>query len=505
MRVKPACTTREPRKPNQTRYIPKVRELVRRNLRFFVIAAVAGIILRLIFLFRFPGVVTDSFIYGDIAKNWLQHGVYGFGADGDLAATYIRLPGYPAFLAVIFAIFGIDHYRAVLAVQMFVDLGTCFLCASIALRLMGSRTAKASFLLVTMCPFLADYAAAALTETLEVFFTALAFDFILRALGGGRYLHWVASGVACSAAILLRPDGILLLIAIEAYVAGRLLLQRLSPSSPSNRKLVAGALLLAVVAVLPLAPWALRNWYVFHRFQPLAPRYANEEDEFVPMGFNRWVKTWIADYSSVEEIYWPVPGGAIEVSKLPRRAFDNAQQYSATAAVINDYNSLLHVSPELDARFEELASQRIRAHPVRYYVQLPLLRIADMWLRPRTEKLPCDSRWWELNDDPQWSVLAISLGVINLGYILCAVWGWMRSRGVPLIGPLLLFVAMRSAFLGSLENPEPRYTLEMYPVVIVFASAFARKHREKAARPEANRSCENECAHVRTAMRSHAD
>jgi hypothetical protein len=31
---------------------------------------------------------------------------------------------------------------------------------------------------------------------------------------------------------------------------------------------------------------------------------------------------------------------------------------------------------------------------------------------------------------------------------------------------------MRSLFLATLENPEPRYTLECFPVVIAAASAF---------------------------------
>jgi len=35
-------------------------------------------------------------------------------------------------------------------------------------------------------------------------------------------------------------------------------------------------------------------------------------------------------------------------------------------------------------------------------------------------------------------------------------------------------------FLGSLENPEPRYTLELYPVVIVLAAAaLAQTNRIK--------------------------
>jgi hypothetical protein len=40
-------------------------------------------------------------------------------------------------------------------------------------------------------------------------------------------------------------------------------------------------------------------------------------------------------------------------------------------------------------------------------------------------------------------------------------------------------------FLGTLENPEPRYTLECYPAVIVMAAAFLidkfhRNHRKPA-------------------------
>src|SRR5215469_16777915 len=116
----------------------------------------AGFLLRLIFLIRFPGVVSDSFVYGDIAKNWLQHGIYGLSGTDEISPTYIRLPGYPAFLALVFWIFGPDHYRAALFIQVFVDIGTCFLGADIARRMLGTRAAMAAFLLASLCPFLAD-------------------------------------------------------------------------------------------------------------------------------------------------------------------------------------------------------------------------------------------------------------------------------------------------------------------------------------------------------------
>jgi hypothetical protein len=235
--------------------------------------------------------------------------------------------------------------------------------------------------------------------------------------------------------------------------------------------LIAG-LVLGLVALAPLGPWAWRNLHSTGRLELLAPRYANEEDEFVPMGFNHWVKTWIADYASVEEIYWPVPGNAVDVEKLPARAFDSEAQRQQTVQLLADYNDVLHIDPELDSRFAALAAERIHDAPLRYYVWLPLLRIADMWLRPRTETLPSDTRWWEFNDDPEWSVLAVAFGVIGLFYVGAALLGLVRAAPEAHLGLLLTFVVLRSAFLCTLENPEPRYTLECYPVVILFASTI---------------------------------
>jgi hypothetical protein len=220
-----------------------------------------------------------------------------------------------------------------------------------------------------------------------------------------------------------------------------------------------------------------------HHFQPLAPRYANEESEFVPAGFNRWVTTWIADYASVEEIYWPIPGMAVDSRQLPDRAFDSAKQRQETLQLIDEYNSALHITPDLDAKFAALASARRRHARLRYYGWLPALRIADMWLRPRTEMLPSDSRWWEFNDDPKWSALAVGLGLIGVFYVATSLVGLLRGRAFRCVGLLTTFVAARSLFLGTLENPEPRYTLECLPVVIVLASAVLLSRRRVGDSP----------------------
>ena len=464
--------------------IRSVRDLLRSKVRFFLLATLAALALRLFLVWRFPAVVDDSRLYADIAKNWLQHGIYGITNSGQIVPTLSRLPGYPAFLAAIFAVFGLDNFKAVLLIQLLVDLGTCFLIADMARRLFSARAAQAAFLLAGLCPFLANYAAAALTETLEIFFTTLAFAFALRGLGLGevsraRRLNWVGCGLSIAGAILLRPDGGILLAAIGGYLFW-LLLKSWKGNLPAAdavprfapRELMLAGILVAVAALAPLIPWTLRNLHTLHRFEPLAPRYATDSDEFVMPGFNRWVKTWIADYVSVQEIYWPVPGSDIDFSRLPSRAFDSPEQRAQTSQLFSQYNEDHDMSPELDARFAALAAQRIREAPLRYYIWLPALRIADMWLRPRTELFPSDPRWWEFNDDPRWLTVSLAFGAINILYVVMFLAGWTRSHAIFGVVLFIFFVLLRSAFLGSLENPEPRYTLECYPAVLLLASSL---------------------------------
>ncbi len=466
-----------------------MRDLVRQNRRFFLVASLAALGLRLLFVLRFPGVVDDSRLYANIAENWLHHGIYGVTNSGVIMPTLSRLPGYPAFLAAIFAVFGIENFRAVLLVQVVFDLATCFLIADLARRVFGARAAQAAFLLAGLCPFLANYAATALTETLEIFFTTLALDLAIRGLGVGeanklirvKGIVWFGCGLSVGAGILLRPDGGILLAAIGGYLLWLLFrsLRRGSNLVLSPRSIVWAGVLLAIGATAPLVPWTLRNLHNLHRFEPLAPRYANDSDEPLMPGFNRWVKTWIAEYVSVEEIYWNVPGEQINVTSLPNRAFDSQQQRARTSELFADYNRDHDITPELDARFAALAADRIQAAPFRYYVWLPAMRIADMWLRPRTELFPSDPRWWEFSDDARWLALSLGFGVLNLLYLAMAAAGLCRARAFFGVGLFVLFVLLRSAFLGTLENPEPRYTLECYPIVIfMLSSMFRHQQRE---------------------------
>ena len=212
--------------------------LVREHRGFFLGFTLAGLALRLLFVLYFPAITDDSHIYADLATNWVQHGIYGQTQGGQpekpILPSDARLPGYPAFLALVFRIFGVGNFRAVMLAQVLIDLGTCFIVADLSRRMVSERAARVAFVLAALCPFLANYAAAVLTETLEVFFTALALDCAVIGLNGlyevslpGRraqvsgqkasanpghiLFFWAASGAAIGACILLRPDGGILL------------------------------------------------------------------------------------------------------------------------------------------------------------------------------------------------------------------------------------------------------------------------------------------------------
>src|SRR6185369_15412028 len=240
----------------------------------------------------------------------------------------------------------------VMLVQLVLDIVSCYAIAETARRLVSRRAALMAFAFACLCPFTANYVGTGLTETTEIFCTTMAVLFAVLAFEQKSLSWWAASGLATAGAIQLRPDGGLLLISI-----GLVLLWRLVRDADNRRHTLAAGVVLFVVSLAPLVPWTIRNWKTFHVFQPLVTISASDPDEFVPKGWNRWVNTWIVDYSSTEDLTFNISGTAIDVYALPSRAYDSQQEFLTVAQLFAEYNKTVTMSPEIDAQFGRLADE----------------------------------------------------------------------------------------------------------------------------------------------------
>jgi hypothetical protein len=471
-----------------------------------VAALVAGLCLRLFFAFKFPFAPTDTALYEQLATNWLQHHVYAITVDGGLVPVDLRMPGYPAFLAIIYAItgrVGPDARLYVTLVQAVADLGACLLTAGLAALLALVRPNPASWRRVyivtlwiaALCPFTANYAAVPMTEVFAWFFTAAAFVSLIALIwnecGGKAALfksQWatrhaesiftLSSGFLIGMGTLFRPETPLLLVAAWILLAVIWL---------KKRRFLFFAQLVVLSAIgcaLPLVPWAIRNAVTLHEVQFLAPKNLNMSGEFVPRGFMAWEKTWLFRMKDCFLVPWKLDGEVINLEDIPARAFDTPDEKDRVAALLEQYNNDVTISPEEDAAFGQLAQERTARHPLRTYLWLPVARAFTIWFTPRIELLPFSGQVFPVKEswkeDPIDLTVTLSYFVLNLLYVMLALWGalrvWRENSALGLaVGLLLGYVLLRTAFLTTLETPEPRYVLVCFPAILALAGqVFAR-------------------------------
>src|SRR3989475_4775482 len=242
---------------------------------------------------------------------------------------------------------------------------------------------------------------------------------------------------------------------------------------------------MALGCLMILSPWALRNKVTLGEAQFLAPKDSNLPGELVPKGFMAWEKTWLFRVRDCYLVPWRLNGEAIFVDDIPARAFDTPEEKQRVAAILEQYNNDLTLTPEEDAAFAQLARERTARLPLRTYLWLPLARATTIWFTPRIELLPISGHvfplWQMREDDPFDQEVPILFFVLNLFYVGLGVLGaaqlW-RSNSVarPAVAVLVLFILIRTAFLTTLETPEPRYVLVCFPALIAMgAEVFARR------------------------------
>lgn len=503
----------------------------------------------------------DGKVYAQIARNVLEQHVYSHQTEAPYAPSLIRLPGYPLLLAGVYSIFGHDNNAAARIFQAIIDTATCALIALVAFFWEPDQKRKrassvAALALAAVCPFTAIYVATILTEVPTMFLAIAATLTATLALKAGNQKTtlwlWLATGLLAGLAVLFRPDSGLFALAIGITLVVATISRPGDVKLPSKREEVlyrtARASYLGAVFSLAfclvLVPWAVRNYRVFHLFQPLAPAHAEMPGEFVPRGYLTWVRSWIDDSRYIGPVLWSMDSAPIKLADIPDRAFDSADEKRRVAELLEKYNHAndepplftdqpdvaspqsetkpaeepganenanarkdetdqsddenakdednedsdegedesaaadqvpdqsAEMTPEIDAGFAQIANERIARHPLRYYVLLPLKRAHSLWFNTHSEYYPFEGELLPLADLdydihqqywlPLFAFLALAYSLLGIagGWLLWQSRDW-NTRLCVLLAALMVF--LRLGFFATLENPEPRYVVEVFP------------------------------------------
>jgi 4-amino-4-deoxy-L-arabinose transferase-like glycosyltransferase len=465
-----------------------------------ITALVAGACLRLLFILKFPMAEGDSVLYEQLATNLLKHRTLAMDVAGTLTPVDLRMPGYPAFLAFLYALTGrtgADARLAVMLSQAFVDLASCLLIASLAglLTILCSKRAQpnrafmAALWLSALCPFTANYVAVPMTEVWALFFNALAMVLLVVLASIAKNDNFelppgvaklcpnvrgiaLLAGFSVGLGTLFRPETPLLLVTTVLLLAYWFLRRG------QSRQLFLTILLLGCGCVLPLMPWIIRNAITLHEFQPLAPKDATLPGELVPKGFMAWERTWLYRLRDCYLVAWKLNDEEIHLDDIPSNAFDTPEERERVAAVLETYNDEITWTAEEDTVFAQLANERTARHPLRTYLWIPARRAVRIWFTPRIQLIPVSGNVFPLRymaeEDPIDQRVTIAYFFLNIFYLTLGLFGAMKLGRHPharaALMVLLFYVLVRTGFLTLLETPEPRYVLVCFPMVLALGA-----------------------------------
>lgn len=170
----------------------------------------------------------------------------------------IRTPGYPAFVAVIYRLFGTGTLPVAIA-QALVFALICLIVYALARRIAGEKTATVAAFMTALFPPLPYYGALVLTEVWTTLVLMAAMLVCVRAVQRGRTRDFMIAGLLFSGTTLVRPAFVLLPFGLAIAMP-------LVVPSERNRRRAGQWAALAVVAAITMVPWFTYNYVYLGRF-----------------------------------------------------------------------------------------------------------------------------------------------------------------------------------------------------------------------------------------------
>jgi len=234
---------------------------------WLIAIVIAAFAIRLFATVRFEGMGSgpnsgafyDGVEFEQIAANIVRHGEFSV-REGQ--PTSFRAPGLPFVLAGVYALFGTGNFVAAHILFCLIGAATCVAAYLVAREVAGEVGGLVTAALVAAYPNILYYAIHFSSEPLFTVLLLLAVWQFIRGLRSERLVHYAMSGVLLGLSALTRPASFYFLpfFALVAVAVER----------ARWRARIGRVVLMAVGLLIPIAPWAIRNYGVHGRTVLLA-------------------------------------------------------------------------------------------------------------------------------------------------------------------------------------------------------------------------------------------
>lgn len=392
----------------------------------------------------------------------------------------IRTPGYPAFIAVFYRLFGVGNDVAVAVAQVLMLPLLCLLVYALTRRVAGERPAIAAAAMTALFSPIAHFAGLILTEFWTTVVLTAAMVVCLRAVQDRRLVTFALAGVLFSATTLVRPAFFLL----PFFLAIGMPLFVRAERTPAALGRWA---VLAAFAGIAMLPWFTYNYVHLGKFT-LSPAGG--------IGRGLWEGSWQGRWPGLvqarltEAAAEPIDAAALD-ARVQRVAADSGLPEGPMREYVHEWRDLHAVwdtpkDPTERASARVVADQLYLDAAVRHMREDPIAHVRRRLTRGLFQLWAADVpiRYSHINQVPTIAIRAIWLVQVLL--LLAAAAGAVvlirRGRwrdAVLLTLPLIYVTGVHLPLLC-----EARQSLPVKPIVLALAAIGVadRKGRENDRR-----------------------
>ncbi len=404
-----------------------------------IVILLAGLLVRAMLVWWFwnePLMIADEKDYHELAVNLVETGRYAFGP-GEL--TSLRPPLYPALVAGIYQVFGVDNYPAVRIVQVGLALITVVLVYAVGRRMYDEKVALWAAALCCFYPELLGHNAFVLTETLFAMFLCLGCWMMQRFLASHRAVWIIGLGCVLGLAALTRS-------VLWLFPPFLLLFLLYAVRGVTWPRRFAYAVLPLVAFALTITPWSIRNTRLHKTFTTIdvmgGRNFMMGNYEYTPM-----FRAWDAISISGEQAW-----------------------YSVLAAEDPNFNRLTQGQKDKAAMHRTI--QYVLDNPG-LTTQRDLVKFLNFWQLERSIAAGLSRGWW--GDIPTWAILLTTL-IIFGSYAILLLSGVMAFTAAPPTDRRMhWFMLLLVGFVCAIHTVvfgHSRYHLVLMPLILIYAGRF---------------------------------